>query len=255
MNFVVNLLGDLRADGNFSLDQRPSEAQGEPALRVSASAQREASANRILLTNPKSSSKRLRRGGFGWEKAINLSSAIESLKSQPKNEYREKWFRCPHGPIGLGLQVAASMTAELVIEAIKKAILRERLPVGLIVHSDRGGQYVDAEFRGLLDQRGFEQSMSRADETYDNAHAESLFSRYKAELLEGGAFTDVEEARMETFIYIESYYNQVRRRSALGYQSPEDFERVHYQRTGARENFGQRPGKDTIAKQHSCPLK
>jgi len=97
--------------------------------------------------------------------------------------------------------------------------------------------------------------MSRADGTHDNAHAESLFSRYKAELLEGGAFTDVEEARMETFIYIESYCNRVRRHSALGYQSPEDFERAYYQRTEARENFGQRPGKDTIAKQHSCPLK
>jgi putative transposase len=155
----------------------------------------------------------------------------------------------------VGWQVAGSMTAELVIEAIKKAILRERLPVGLIVHSDRDGQYVDAEFRRLLDQHGFEQSMSRADETYDNAHAESLFSRYKAELLEGGAFADVEEARMETFIYYECYYNRVRRHSALGYQSPEDFERAYYQRTEARENFGQRPGKDTIAKQHSCPLK
>jgi len=90
--------------------------------------------------------------------------------------------------------------------------------------------------------------MSRADETYDNAHAESIFLRYKAELLEGGAFADVEEARMETFTDIESYYNRVRRRSALGDQSPEDVERAYYQRTEARENFGQRPGKDMIAK-------
>ena len=97
--------------------------------------------------------------------------------------------------------------------------------------------------------------MSRAEETYDNAHAESLFSRYKAELLEGGAFADVEQARMETFTYIESYYNRVRRHSALGYQSPENFERAYYQRTEARENFSHRPGKDTIAKRHSCPLK
>jgi putative transposase len=80
----------------------------------------------------------------------------------------------------------------------------------------------------LLDQHGFEQSMSRADETYDNAHAESLFSRYKAELHEGGVFTDVEEARMKTFIYIENYYNRMRRRSALGYQSSEDCERAYY---------------------------
>jgi len=92
---------------------------------------------------------------------------------------------------------------------------------------------VDTEFRGLLNQHGFEQSMSRADETYDNAHAESLFSRYKAELLEGGAFADLEPARSDTFAYIEGYYNRVRLHSSLGYLK----------------------GKDVKAKQHWCPLK
>lgn len=135
----------------------------------------------------------------------------------------------------LGWQIASSMTAELVIEALKKAIIREHLPAGLIVHSDRGGQYVDAELRTLLKQHGFEQSMTRADETYDNAYAESLFSRYKTELLEDGAFTDLEQARSETFAYIESYYNRTRRHSGLGYLSPENFERAFDQRT-------QRPG-------------
>jgi putative transposase len=155
----------------------------------------------------------------------------------------------------VGWQVAETMTANLVIEAMAQVIRRERPAPGLVVHSDRGGQYVATEFRALLKRAGFEQSMSRAEEPYDNAHAESLFSRYKAELLEGGAFADVEEARMETFTYIESYYNRVRRHSALGYQSPENFERAYYQRTEARENFGHRPGKGTIAKQLSCPLK
>ena len=67
--------------------------------------------------------------------------------------------------------------------------------------------------------------MSRAGETYDNCYAESLFSRYKAELLEGGAFRSVEEARLETFNYIDGYYNRIRRHSGLGYVSPEDYER------------------------------
>jgi putative transposase len=133
----------------------------------------------------------------------------------------------------LGWQIASSMTAELVIEALKKAIIREHLPAGLIVHSDRGGQYVDAELRNLLKRQGFEQSMTRADETYDNAHAESLFSRYKTELLEDGAFCDLEQARSETFAYIEGYYNRTRRHSGLGYLSPENFERAFDQRTGA----------------------
>lgn len=67
--------------------------------------------------------------------------------------------------------------------------------------------------------------MSRARESYDNAYAESVFSRYKAELLEDGAFRDVEEARLETFNYIEGYYNRIRRHSSLGYLSPEEYER------------------------------
>lgn len=129
-----------------------------------------------------------------------------------------------------GWRVAASLAAELIIGALRQAIVREQPPPGLIVHSDRGGQYVDSEFRQLLAAYGYQQSMSRAGETYDNAFAESLFSRYKAELLEGGAFRDLAEAQLETFEYIERYYNPVRRHSALGYVSPEEFERAYYQR-------------------------
>jgi transposase InsO family protein len=132
-----------------------------------------------------------------------------------------------------GWRVAASMSAELIIGALRLAIAREQPPPGLIVHSDRGGQYVDTEFRQLLAACGYQQSMSRAGETYDNAYAESLFSRYKAELLEGGAFRDIEEAQLETFEYIECYYNPVRRHSALGYVSPAEYEKAYYQRAKA----------------------
>ena len=49
-------------------------------------------------------------------------------------------------------------------------------------------------------------------------------------MLEGGAFADLSQARAETFAYIEGYYNRVRRHSALGYRSPEEFERDYIQR-------------------------
>jgi transposase InsO family protein len=49
-------------------------------------------------------------------------------------------------------------------------------------------------------------------------------------LLEGGAFADLEQARSETFAFIEGYYNRVRLHSSLGYLSPEEFERAYYQR-------------------------
>jgi transposase InsO family protein len=48
--------------------------------------------------------------------------------------------------------------------------------------------------------------------------------------LEGGAFRDVAEARMETFEYIETYYNPVRRHSSLGYRSPAEHEQAFYEK-------------------------
>ena len=130
----------------------------------------------------------------------------------------------------VGWCVAASMSADLIIRALRQALTRAPPPPGLIAHSDRGGQYVDTEYRDLLAASGCRQSMSRAGETYDNAFAESLFSRYKAELLEGGAFRDLAEAQLETFDYIEGYYNPIRRHSALGYLSPDEFARAYFQR-------------------------
>ncbi len=130
----------------------------------------------------------------------------------------------------VGWAVAETMTEELIITALKKAIERRPLASGCIVHSDRGGQYVGGEFRRLLSSHDLCQSMSRKAETYDNAFAESLFSRYKAEVLEGGAFRDVVEARLETFAYIEGYYNRVRRHSSLGYLSPAEYEQAFYEK-------------------------
>ena len=70
--------------------------------------------------------------------------------------------------------------------------------------------------------------MSRADNVYDNAFMESLFSRFKAELLQGGAFQNREDAETEVFEYIEMYYKTKRRHSALNYQSPMNFENNYY---------------------------
>jgi transposase InsO family protein len=130
----------------------------------------------------------------------------------------------------VGWQIEETLEEKLVTEALKKVIHRRKPLAGLIVHSDRGGQYASNGLRRMLSSRGYLQSMSRAGETYDNAYAESLFSRYKAELLEGGAFADVEEARVESFDYIENYYNRVRRHSALGYVSPVEYEQKYYAR-------------------------
>jgi transposase InsO family protein len=125
----------------------------------------------------------------------------------------------------VGWAVEERMTEELVIKALAKAIKGGSVESGTLIHTDQGSQYVSANFRALVEATGCRQSMSRRANCYDNAQAESFFSRYKAELLEGGVFEDVGQARSETFSYIEGYYNRARRHSSLAYKTPDEFER------------------------------
>ena len=156
----------------------------------------------------------------------------------------------------LGWDVQDHMQESLILVAFEKALRRRGQLRGAIVHSDRGGQYASEKFRSLLKASGCRQSMSRAADSYDNAYAESLFSRYKAELLEGGAFTDLEEARLETFNYIEGYYNRVRRHSSLGYVSPEEYERKFIEERDRKlgKKLDQKKEKGVKAKTLSCRI-
>ncbi|MDO7886479.1 integrase core domain-containing protein [Hymenobacter cheonanensis] len=70
---------------------------------------------------------------------------------------------------------------------------------------------------------------SRRGNCYDNAHAESFGSRFKAELLDGGSFAGLPEATLESSHPI-ACYNAERRHSALGYRAPNQFE-THLQTT------------------------
>jgi putative transposase len=124
-----------------------------------------------------------------------------------------------------GWQLRAHMREELVMEAFVKSWNGRRADKGLIIHSDQGGQYAGNKFRKLINGHSTLQSMSGVANPYDNAFMESHFSRFKAELLQGGCFEGLEDARKEIFEYIEMYYNPVRRHSALGYISPVAFER------------------------------
>jgi transposase InsO family protein len=127
----------------------------------------------------------------------------------------------------VGWKLEEHMQEELVIEALRQALATRVIAKGMVLHSDRGGQYAGKKFRRLLDKHQIRQSMSRADNAYDNAFMESCFSRFKAELLEDGAFENRQDAQTEIFEYIEMYYNTKRRHSALSYMCPLNYEKKH----------------------------
>ena len=108
--------------------------------------------------------------------------------------------------------------------ALRFDISGRQADADLIHHTDRGGQYVGAKYRRVLERARMFQSMSRADDCYDNAFMESCFGTIKREL-EMERYEDKAVASKEIFGYIR-YYNARRRHSSLGYLTPTEFEAI-----------------------------
>jgi len=118
-----------------------------------------------------------------------------------------------------------TLDASLAIAALEKAIgARGPAPGSLIHHSDRGVQYASIAYRRRLADRDITISMSRPGNPYDNAKAESFMKTLKAEEINGKAFIDLKDARRRIDCFIAEVYNKERLHSALGYQSPLEFE-------------------------------
>ena len=115
-----------------------------------------------------------------------------------------------------------NMKEELVLSCLRAAIVSRAPSPGLIHHSDRGGQYAGGRYRRLLGQWQIVQSMSRADNCYDNAFMESCYGTLKREL-EMEIYADLREARKEIAAYVR-YYNNLRLHSSLNYRTPAEFE-------------------------------
>ncbi len=120
--------------------------------------------------------------------------------------------------------IAQHMEASLVSKALATAIKARGKLVDTIFHSDCGGQYKSNLVRSLLRKHQIRQSMTHAGNCYDNANAESFFGTMKCEI-EKCQFSSFSHAESTVFEYIEVFYNRKRLHSALGYLSPENFER------------------------------
>jgi putative transposase len=133
------------------------------------------------------------------------------------------WSRCV-----VGWATAPTLHAQLAVRALVMAIQHRRPPPGVLHHSDRGVQYASGEYRDLLAAARMEASMSRKGNPYDNATMESFNATYKRECVglaeAAGGYATRAEATADFFVYAQTYYNRVRRHSALGSRSPVDFE-------------------------------
>jgi len=126
----------------------------------------------------------------------------------------------------VGWSMHATMTTQLVTDALTMALWRRGSAEALLHHSDRGSQYSSESFQRLLTAVGVTCSMSRSGNVWDNSVMESFFSTLKTERTNRKHYMTRNAARADVFDYIERFYNPIRRHSTLGNVSPANFERA-----------------------------
>jgi len=118
-----------------------------------------------------------------------------------------------------------SMEVSCVIDTINKAKARRNTDLPLILHSDRGSQYVSTAYR--LATEHYQLSYSHKGYPYDNACIESFHSLIKREWINRFKIQDYNHAYRLVFEYIEAFYNTVRIHSHCNYMSPDQFEALY----------------------------
>ena len=115
-----------------------------------------------------------------------------------------------------------TLEAKWIIEAVKKAQRARKISKPLIIHTDRGRQYVNGDYTNVT--ADMQRSYSKKAYPWDNACIESFHALIKREWLNRFKILDYEHAYKLIFQYIETFYNTVRIHSHCDYLSPNEYE-------------------------------
>ena len=131
----------------------------------------------------------------------------------------------------VGYSYGKHMTADLVIQALNNAVCNRGIKEKMIFHSDLGSQYTSNDYEELLKRLNIQHSYSKKGYPYDNASMESFNAILKKEEVNQKSYVTFEKARLAIFEFIESWYNNRRIHSSLGYITPNEKERLYYEKT------------------------
>jgi len=139
----------------------------------------------------------------------------------------------------LGYAISESIDTALTLKALRMAVNNRHPAPGLIHHSDQGVQYASREYVDELKSHGFEISMSRKGNPYDNATMESFFKTLKYEEVYLCEYKTLADVMNRLPYFIEEAYNIKRLHSALGYRPPDEFERLSVMKENRKEESSQ----------------
>ena len=121
--------------------------------------------------------------------------------------------------------LSETLEAKYVVEAVEKAKGRRNIQNPLVIHTDRGCQYVNDIYINAT--QNMIRSYSKKAYPWDNACIESFHALIKREWLNRYKIIDYKHAYRLIFEYIETFYNTVRIHSHCDYTSPNDYERKY----------------------------
>lgn len=124
--------------------------------------------------------------------------------------------------------LSRDLTVSAVVDCVEKAIRRRVLDLPLVIHSDRGVQYISAEYKKLFN-KNMKRSYSKKGDPWDNACIESFHALIKREWLKRFKIKNYEHAYQLIFEYIETFYNTVRIHGSLNYLTPNSYEQLFEQ--------------------------
>lgn len=121
--------------------------------------------------------------------------------------------------------VTDNMDVSCVVKTVRKAKAVRSTVEPLVIHSDRGSQYVSEAYRKVTE--GMTRSYSHKGYPYDNACIESFHSLIKREWLNRFRISNIDAAKTLVWEYIETFYNTVRIHSHCNFMSPDQYERMY----------------------------